>query len=568
MNRDIACRSNLLAALHTQYKGTHTDPLIIPPKTSISVADLENFSTYHKRDKQSFVAWNDYNSALHITDKMKDAVSYTQLLEQLDMPKEITKRFTQLATSVALRSSFFKKLQTNITIIDQCQRVGYETPSLKITHDGYHFAHNILFDERQLRLWQIEKKPAEIQKTLSHYDLKYAIYFSRSGRYCIVRGGKRNLYPFVYDIPTNTQYPLILPDYIDTIRKIRISPNNKHIMICGLKENMDRRFALWSLDERNQPHPILLTAPIWDKFVADTIFHSDNKHLICNFYAKKLSLCSLAKPDELTHETKTNDKDYFSLLELVTTTDGNYVLAKSTSNKNIPDMLFSLCENTQMPPVAIPHQSQQQRPWVKNRYIPHKQLFTHIINNGTTLQLLDTNMEVVAHHSTKIGAQIRALAVEPTGDYIASGYSDGTVIIWDLTRIKSRIIGTKITVPGGPIRSLMFSANQLLLCQTGKKIWNNFSDELEAQASTALLCDVNGNTIIDFGPTIASIMSKKGNRIITISEELQPINVELGCLSSFVTATIWYLHNKKVQQKLEEYKTLSELFKHISSMDS
>ena len=214
MDRDIAQRSNLLAALHTQYKGTNSDQLIIPPKASITIADLDAFSTYHKK---TFVEWNDYSSALHVTDKMKDAISYIQLIEQLAMPAEITKRFVQLATDVALRGRLVKKLLTNTTIIDQCQRVGCETPSLKITHDGYHFAHNIHFDYQHLRLWQIEKKPAEIQKILSRYDLKYAIDFSRSGRYCIVMGEKGNPYPFVYDIPTGTQYPLILPAYIDIV---------------------------------------------------------------------------------------------------------------------------------------------------------------------------------------------------------------------------------------------------------------------------------------------------------------------------------------------------------------
>lgn len=573
MDYKIAHRSNLLAALHTQYKGTETNPIIIPEKASITIAHLDAFSAYHKRNEKPSVKSCDYNSALEITDKMRDVVSYIQLFEQLDIPAEVKKRFVQPATYVALHSKLVKQLLTHTTIYNNQKRIfANETTSLKITHNGHHFVHNPHFDYGSfLHLWKTTKEPVEIAKIFSGYDVNYAIHFSPNGAYCIIM---RKNETFIHDIATGKEHALTLPDYFDNIQKLRISPDSKHLMTYGIEgtNGLFRRFALWSLDENNNPHPIPLTSSYWEWFVADALFHPDNKNLICNFNAKKLSLCPIATPNEkdINNIEIECNKDYLYVRKLTQTGDDKYVLAKSSGRKHSPDMLFSLHEETQVPPIAMPNLLPNRAGcWIKNRYIPHKQLFTHIIDCGTTLQLLDSTMQLVAHHSTKNGAYICALAVESTGNYLASGYSNGTVIIWDLTTMDNRIIGTKITVPGGEVRSLTFGTNQLLLCQTGKTLWPDCSRKTEPLISTALLCDIHGDTIMDFGLTIASIMSKKGNRIVTISETLKPTNIELGWFDSFVTAKVWYLHNKKVQLKVEKkQKNLSKIFKNLSSTNS
>ena len=212
------------------------------------------------------------------------------------------------------------------------------------------------------------------------------------------------------------------------------------------------------------------------------------------------------------------------------------------------DILFSIENLNKIPSsINLPPQSCGIR-FVNPLYIPHKKLFTHISNYGSTLQLIDTNGCTIAFHTTN-NCAVSTLAVDSTGDYLASGYNNGTIIIWDLSDITKRITGIKVATPQGKITSLAFSDNQLLLSETTRYSKGYY-------VYPTALWDVHGNKILNCDNAIASKISKKGNRIIMLTEKYQltdyRIDPELEHYDNYVTLSSWNLHNKKTTKELNE----------------
>ena len=555
LDKTTAHCSNLLAALNEKYKGTKQDPLIIPSQTKITKNDIQEYWLLHRTLFNPFTDSANYHCALSIAEKMKDPVGFLQLLEQEIkngspiIPGDVTAKFIDPCIQIVQRTNLIKNTITEQTIFDNLDRKSHETPPLFITNDGHYLMHNLSskFGSR-LRLLNIEKQPAKTKNFFSTFSFQYAFSFSPDNRYCIVQG---HPYIFVYNIQTETRYPLILPDYLDNVRTIAISKNSKHILIYGIKGNdtTHNRYALWSFDEHDVPQPVPLTAPAW-KHIAFAFFHPKSEQIECNFYTKKLYSCPIATPNDLIKQK--NKAFFFTFGQRSPLSDEKHLINYSQlEDSEVVETLFTISNKSN--PIAI--ERQESADIIDRHCIPNKSLLTHITDNGTTLQLFGMTGQPVASHTTKNGTRICALATEPTGDYCASGYTDGTIIIWDLTDSKNRITGTKIQMPGGKIRSLTFTGNQLLLCQSGKIISGSSSEKTEPPTSAAILCDVHGNIIRDFGLTMASAISTKGNRIVTVSE-----NIGLDWFNGCVNAKAWYLHNKKIKQELDKPMKPSELF--------
>lgn len=434
---------------------------------------------------------------------------YTKRIVEI-LPIDVCKQIDCI--SAQLRNKTIKEL-----LIKTTSDISTSKPKLFISNNGYYFAHT---DRYNIHLRDIEKN--NIVDTFSKCGIKNPIYLSPHNEYCVIRSGASVgicQTTYFYNLIQKRKH-IITPEIHFHCSGITISHDSQHVLYKDDNGGSIPNYTLWTLDTQGKPQEITLRNNHLNGSGA-VIFHPDNKHIIHNRYEDELrSYNRETGEDKIISHIKNTDA--YCIDRLTLNPDNKKIIAKTRFSDderyNIHHYIIFNIENLDhVTSVTIPKQSCGTKKQLPVIAIPYKNIITHITNEGRTLELLDENAQLITLHTTKNNTYITALAVDKTGNYLASGYSDGTIMIWHLFKAKPQHDDKIFMNSNGKITSLTFSDNQLLLSQSqaGKLVKG---ERILCKYGTATLWDMYGNEIINFGnDVVKSIISPNGKTIIILT---------------------------------------------------
>ncbi len=462
------------------------------------------------------------------------------------LPLEICKQidlFSALLKNKKIKETYRKK------IIETQKFYNRDIPNLTISKNGHYFSHNIFY---RMGDYQIKLRATKDDKFGYNIttDARTPLYFSPNNKYCIVRESDGI---FFYNLITSARRSLIKSK--QTCFGITISDDGQHILCEGRNKIAQSTpiYKLWTLDA----HGIPQTIPLKNNFHSmNVIFHPDNKHIIHNTCGDELRLYNLETSDDTIIASKCNANIYL-FNNLTRTPDNKKILAQPIIEQCSGNyILFNIENLDNVTSVTTPQQSfcaGQDLPVI---YIPHKNMLTHITNQSRTLEILDEKLNIIASHTTTEGIYITALAVDNNGNYLAAGYSDGTIMIWNLFSSNPKKFEKIFVANKGLIKSLTFSENHLLFSQsTSGEYWGNIAP------NTATLWDIHGNEIINFGDNIInSIISHNGKTIVIISAQFEQNDKDTTYnWNNFLTLATYQLDETALQYTQNNDLTLAQL---------
>lgn len=412
-------------------------------------------------------------------------------------------------------------------------------PTLAISNNGYYFAHNIAngITSNKTLLMNTHDTIAVLPSE------KNKIIHSPNNEYCIIIDN-----PEAYKIDVSlyniAQQKRTLLAQEAKECAITISNDSKYILIKQQHPTYPpSMYKLWTINLQGVPQEIPLKKQPGYKYddvldilyaAKSVIFLSDNEHIIYNDRQDQLQFCNLTTQTSkiITPHNNIYRYKYHSLENPVITTDNKQLLYKRCflDPSEHDYALFNIETLSNIEPIIIQPQSCHKTE-LPIMAIPHKNMFTHISNKGCTLNLIDEKSHIVTSHNTENGSYITALAVDNTGNYLASGYSDGTIMIWNMSNNNPAQYTKIIKKNNGVITSLTFSDNQLLLSQavsqtTTTDVLSYTTNSYTYRTYTygaATLWDIYGNIIINCGNNIIkSAISRNGKTIIVISIKPHP----------------------------------------------
>lgn len=522
-NPTVVKASNLLTVLK-QHKnnGRYENPIQLP----INAEDFHLFRVMHMVTADTLrktIANDSYFQLINAAEKLKALKTYVNLIREI-LPKEDETEKSGSIFSAHITHKWIPNLILSDTIRQQCtgyswttgDSVNRSTPKIYFNNDGKLFAHDVAFDfGSDITLCNTETHTQDYQFSSGS---RHPIFFSPNGNYII---SKETFGLFLYNILTKKKHQLL--DRDNSFVTVSISDDSRYIINEGRHHIMQSTpvYTLWKLDESNIPQPIALKNDLRHSHAV--LFHPDNEHIIRT--NDDLYLYDIA-----THEDKklTDNPETISLEHRLTFCPGKTHMLCDAFVQNCEHghwkALLKVKDYTNITPVLLPLQSFHQISrdkiqYIAPQHIPHKNLVTHITDKGKTLLLLDENATLVASHSTKDDTYISAIAADPHGNYLATGYSDGTITIWDLSDTH-HIRGKELTGSHGAVTKLTFTDNQLLLSQSQYgEFWE--TDNPTATPGTAILWDVHGNQILNFGNAVVnSQISQNGKKIVVIDAGL------------------------------------------------
>jgi len=523
---NIAQSSNLLKFLNTKHNGSESEPLIIPSSQPLSADLLHVYCINHgTKTKNLKLLPDDYYQLIDAAEKLKDPKRYISLIRKI-LPKEdeksentrnLSSHITQKWMGILIKTDAIKKNHTHHTCVTAWDPFHTDDPELIMSNNGNYFIHNIRYGFRnpEFKLYNTRNNKLEYEFS-SEY--RKPAYFSPANNYVITREHKGT---YLYDIKTQKNHLLL--DRNKTSLDMTMSDDGKYIL------NEERHplaqstamYTLWKLDESNTPQKITLKNDLLGSY--SVLFHPDNEHILHNHANLHFYEITTQANLNLTPKLKTNQK-MFLAHHLTFSPDKTHILcdawiddSKDCQQRhallNIQNLEQVIVKEI---PAASPYPTTDPAPLCTAR----THLITHICNEGKTLQLLDENMHLIASHTTQENSYISALAIDHTGDYLASGYSDGTIILWDISHPHKRIHGKKLVGSQGIIKKLTFTENHLLLSQSKfGEFWN--TNNPCPTPGTAILWDTQGNQIINFGDSVlTSKISKNGKTVAVIDANL------------------------------------------------
>ncbi len=460
------------------------------------------------------------------------------------LPLEICKQidlFSALLKNKKIKETYIKK------IIETKESYNRFMPNLTISRDGHYFSHDIFY---RMGDYQIKLRATKDDQFGYDFtpDTRTPLYFSPNNKYCIVDESDGI---FFYNRVTSARHLLLKQK--QTCFVITISDDSQHILFEG-RDIMQSipKYKLWTLDAHGIPQTIPLQDNLYHSM--NVIFHPDNKHIIHNTCGDKLCLYNLETSNETIIAPSCNENIcYFN--ELTLTSDNKKILAEPIFNPG-NYILFNIENLDNVTSVTIPQQSFCQDQNLPVVYIPHKNMLTHITNQSRTLEILDEKLNIIASHTTTEGIYITALAVDNSGNYLAAGYSDGTIMIWNLFSSNPKEFEKIFVASKGLIKSLTFSENHLLFSQsTSGEYWGTIAP------GTATLWDIHGNEIINFGDNIInSIISHNGKTIVIISAQFEQNDKDTTYnWNNFLTLATYQLDETALQYTQNNDLTLAQL---------
>ncbi len=480
---------------------------------AISQPKLDKWS--NDRSKEKYISF--YKNYLPL---------YTKCIATI-LPEDVFQHINDLYTKLAFSKIIGSKSTSNM-------------PTLAISNDGHYYTHNI-------PLWH-PKSQHNITLVMNTNNERFIdtlpsasseVIYSPNNEYCVLinHPDKYKSDISFYNIAQKRHVPLTQKAME---RAIIISNDSKYILVKQKHPQFPPcEYKLWAIDAqgipqektlKKKPHPcddlnILYAA-------RSVIFLSDNEHIIYNDRQNQLQFCDIAtqRSEIITPRSNIYEYKFHSLENPVITTDNKRLLLKRyyLDPSKYDYALFNLETLKDIEPIIIPPQSchDAELPILS---IPHKHIFTYITDKGCTLHIIDEKGQTVASHNTENDSYITTLAVDSTGNYLASGYSNGTIMIWNLSNNNPTKYTKIFKKNKGSIISLTFNDNQLLLSHALSRITHTDvvvnPDSYHTRRQTymdgsAILWDMYGNKIINFGDNIIkSVMSRNGKSIIVISIE-------------------------------------------------
>jgi len=244
----------------------------------------------------------------------------------------------------------------------------------------------------------------------------------------------------------------------ETIYRFVIAPDKKNILIdfrTNLIPSMPR-YRLFKVNHKGLLNGVYLKNNLTQASAVN--FLPNNEQIIYSDYDNRLHLYDIATSDS-TQITFNGDEIIGNIIN-VTFINDDRILAKTISKKydtyHYGHVLFNIKNLDNVTTVTFPEQSCHKK-MLPVLCIPYPKMFTHITDNGRTLQLLDETMNIVASHSAPENSYISAMAIDPEGKNLAIGHSNGTIIIYGI--LFDKMNEKDVIKTYGIIKSLTFDKN-------------------------------------------------------------------------------------------------------------
>lgn len=547
---DIIASSHLLTILHEKHNGSYEHPLVIPQAVSLTRKDLHFYSYCDNvSSKTLYKTFGDsYYQLINTAEKLKALKKYINLIREV-LPTEndeienhsifssyITKKWIHSLIPLGI----IKEKYTDQTFDLKKPYNRKTSATLNISNNGAYLIHDFCASSQSshIELYNTEENRPEYQCPAINQQ---RTYFSPNNKYMVIVNPFQKIY--LYSITKQKEHLLCTSENLECT--IVISDNGQYILRQAFApfKDYETSYALWHIDEDNNPHHVDLGNSV--SHSTSVIFHPNNEHLLHIHHGNIYLYDIITGTDRnLTARKEKNSSMYGDLIlsadknQVICKTKNqrntslsdqiNYVILNIENLKNVTLSLTPLCYSKDLPPVCI----------------PYKNLIAYCSENKTLLGLLNKKAKLIASYK-KQSHYLSTLATSDTGDYLASGYSNGTIIIWNLSTPQKSITGKKIIGSDLPIHKLRFTDHQLLFSQSKLEL-----SLPQKKSGQALLWDINGNAIMNFGDTIFDAeITKSGNTIIvinnTIHQRPRPSNLTLTCYKTvpFTPLTLTQAYN-------------------------
>jgi len=520
--------SNLLIFLQEKYKGSHINPLIIPLNSEL----LKLYWCYNAVPAQKLhdvLPSDKYFQLIGAAEKLKALKTYLHLVTEI-LPREDENKIsyntlhghiTQKWIGHLLIGSAIKNKHDSYTFpVKKLHNIRTQCLNI-INRNGTYVIHNFCNESEkpEIKLYNIETKENEC---LHQSKEEQQVYLSPDNKYILIVDQYQGIY--LYDIPTKQKNFLYEPYNQET--DISISNDSKHILMRQLLPFKDYRikYKLWHVNddmipqEVNSDNNCLSASKL-------AIFHPDNKHI---FHLKegKIYLYDIVKktdkelnPHNIRNPIK---KNYIFHDYLALSLDKKHIVSKIKNPRNTSlsdhfNYVVLDIQNTENIPCTLLPPSYKD--YLSPLCIPHQDLIAYCSENKTLLQLLNKKQRLIASYARKEN-WISALASDKNGDYLACGYLDGLIVLWNVSDPQNRISNKKLVSLNVPIRHITFTDNQLLFAHSKSLLLTPTKNP-----GQAILWDAQGNHIIDFGNSIYDAhINQNGTCITVIKTDMQSRN--------------------------------------------
>ena len=448
-------------------------------------------------------------------EKRKDLREYIRLIEKI-LPDDISHQITEKWIGTLLKTEAIKKKHT----IHPCLKIdnvyNLNKPILAMSPNGDYFIHNVVknFTDSQFTLCNTHHHRTEYTFKSSY---KVPVYFSPHNNYIITREWDG---VFFYHIKNQQKHRLL--DNQKVSCDVIINSDGTYILHEGrdaIAESMPF-YTLWKLDQSNRPHEIALKNNLMGSYSA--LFHLNNTQLYLT--NRNLQLYDIAT-QQITPLNLSEIDGYISLVhDLTFSPDKTHMICDAWIQDDQQYMpryaLLNVQDHEDVTTTEIPAASLAKQVYLTPLCIAYSHFVTHVCNEGKTLQLLDEHMKCIGSHNAPAHSHITTLATDHTGTYLASGYSDGTIVLWDIPKSHKKIRGKKLIGSRGTIKKLTFTNNHLLLSQS----------KYDQTLGTAILWDTQGNEVMNFGNSVLKgKISKNGKKLVVLYADLDNKNKTLMC---------------------------------------
>jgi len=483
IDKPIAQQSNLITVLQQQYKGTNKHPIPI-------TTNQEEFNFFCSSITQNplilFKEFSDeqYSNLMKITAQLKALLFYTELMLPLIPLQELQNRFSYEHFNPAKFKKIIYKKYLKKTCIQNNHQPGTKILSINFDNTGNYFTETAKLSQNRYITYLWNTKALSIIKNFAGCQSPTFIPHKN----CIITNDG------IYFIKKDLYY---IKSFNNNDKPI-ISPQGDFFIHCL---NPNHLYTLFNTDTLNETklsqtsdYPITI------------LFHPDKNTV---FYSKDIK-----------------NKNYLMIYNLITSTHHNTniitknsLLLPSTNtcaiNTHGSLLLLNHCrlyniKNPYKPKIIkenICNRASDYEPW----FIPHKDIIFYQLT-PSFFCLLDCcgNIITLYQPSTSLPRSIINITTDSTGNYLAfinnKAHKPSTIELWNLSTLPSKI-GILRIHPGLCIHKIEFTKDQLLL----------------TQSTTTQLWDMNGDNILNLGPSNTNAINPHTGSIITSQNLSLPI---------------------------------------------
>ncbi len=530
IDSNIIDSSNLLTVLQEKYIGSYTNPLIIPfNKTLLQFYCF--FSVISAKTLYKTLSISSYYQLIDAVEKFKALKMYINLVTEI-LPTENEAQIQMKCSHGHITQKWIGDLLIGPTIKKEHKLYTFPTKKnynrkseshIIISNNGNYLIHNFCDQSEPSSIELYHTKTKEIEYLHPSRDAQ-CIYCSPNNNYILIVDQFLGIH--LYHIPTKEKFFLYHP--YNQQSEIIISDNSKYILNQQILPFNDyiTLYKLWHINDNNTLEEIDLNNNL--SASKSAIFHHDNEHIFHlnegNLYLYNISTKTNTKLDP--KGIRNHPKHFIFFDKLVMSSDKKHIICKIKNPRNTSlsdhfNYIVLHIQNiaktifTTLPPSYLDY--------LPPLCIPHTNLIAHCVDNKNLLQLLNEKQKIVASHTRK-NSRISQMATDESGNHLACGYCDGTIIMWNISNLYNQTlsIGTKLVGLNMPIKNLVFTSNHLLFSCSRSQLFSLFQN-----TGQAILWDLQGKKIIDFGNTVLDAnINKKGSVITIVKSEYEENNMQ------------------------------------------